>query len=57
MGTPSVYLPTEAAWQNAAPEWAWSYWRIIHVQLEAWCARYAIPLHVDTTACVFTEER
>lgn len=55
MGVLSVYLPTEAAWQNAAPEWAGSYWSAIHAQLEAWCARHAIPLHVDSTAGVFTE--
>lgn len=55
MGVPSIYLPTEAAWQNSAPEWAQPYWSKIHAQLEAWCARHGFPLYVDSTASVFAQ--
>lgn len=55
MGIPSVYLPTEATWQNVAPAWAQPYWSAIHAQLKAWCAQHGMPLHVDSTACVFAE--
>ncbi|CAG9237494.1 hypothetical protein BCAR13_810002 [Paraburkholderia caribensis] len=52
MGVPSIYLPTEAAWQASAPEWARPYWDSIHTQLKSWCALHSFPLVVDGTASV-----
>ena len=53
MGITSVYFPTEAAWQQRAPEWARPYWATIHEQLARWCARQKIPLYVKDDAAVY----
>jgi len=53
MGVPSVYIPTESAWQNLAPTWARPYWNLVYVQLVAWCANHGFPLHVDSSASIF----
>jgi hypothetical protein len=53
MGVPSVYIPSEQAWQNAAPAWALPYWQALHLQLVKWCADHGFPLHVDKSASVF----
>lgn len=55
MGVPSIYLPTEAVWQDSAPEWARPHWKSIHLQLKAWCALHDLPLFVDDTASVFIQ--
>ena len=55
MGVPSVYIPTEPAWQNLAPTWARPYWNSVYVQLAAWCASHGFPLHVDGSASVFVK--
>lgn len=53
MGVPSVYIPSEQAWQDSAPAWAVPYWQALHLQLAKWCADQGIPLHVDKSASVF----
>jgi hypothetical protein len=55
MGIPAIYLPTKAAWQASAPEWARPYWDSLHTQLKSWCALHDFPLVVDSTASVFAE--
>jgi hypothetical protein len=52
MSTLAVYYPTESAWQKRAPAWAAPHWAAIRAQLEAWCGKNKIPLHIDETASV-----
>lgn len=55
MGVPSVYIPTQAAWQDRAPMWARPYWSSVHVQLMDWCTNHGFPLHVDDSANIFSK--
>jgi hypothetical protein len=53
MGIPSVYLPSESAWQDHAPDWAKPYWKVLREQLAAWCAKCDYPLYENHAAQVF----
>jgi len=53
MGELTAYLPTEDAWQARAPDWARPLWRVLHVELQAWCRQNKARLVLDSGASIF----
>lgn len=49
MGVVSVYLPTKEHWEEVAPAWALEWWDALNQQLQEWCTKQKIPLHLDAT--------
>lgn len=52
MGVCAAYLPTQAAWESIAPDWARPNWERIRSALADWCDRERVPLHVEANAWV-----
>jgi hypothetical protein len=52
MGVLTVYFPTQAKWEVAAPAWAKPQWARVHQDLTQWCAQQKIPLRITDDAWV-----
>lgn len=53
MGIPTISLPPEADWQEAAPDWARSLWQPLHDELVDWCRFNNVALDVASGAGVY----
>ncbi len=50
MGIPTVYVPTEHAWTQSAPAWAYALWPVFTAELKAWCNVHEVAFFVDGSA-------
>lgn len=53
MGKLKVFLPDEASFNAAAPQWAVGHWNEIHEALKEWCHAASIPLVVEPSGRLY----
>ncbi|MCW1913405.1 hypothetical protein OJ996_07465 [Luteolibacter sp. GHJ8] len=55
MGVYTAYLPSEAKWEQAAPEWAAGQWERVRADAAAWCEGQKMPLVIEDRAWIHFE--